>query len=1158
MNALLQFELQSYFKKIRFHLLMVFIVSIGVFAGTKFSISVGSEIYKNAPYTLFYMIGFLSLLSILFTTLLASQILFKEEEAHFNLILYATPITKKVYLKNRFILVFGISFLFFTLLVLGYLIGQQIKWNTNDYIHFDILNYLIPVILLGGINTFFCSALICSISWLTQNKLMTYISGLFIYILYMVALLFSNSPFMAQSMPQSEEARKIAALIDPFGLSGFFMQTNTYSITQKNTEIIFPEGYFLINRVVVLLLSICFLGSTYHFFSFQIKSRKSLKKNPISTIKKNRHAPIKKVIPVFNWYTAFKMLLSSTRLHLKYIVKSIPFILICLGLLFSVGMEIYGAIEKGIRLPQKYATSGVVTNTIIDTFPILGLIIILFYGHEIIWRSKTNRFHLIENATPQNELVKLVSKWLSLSIISIGLSTLLLLLGILFQVTYHYTFIDWKAYFGIYLFANCPLLLSAGLICLIQHWIPNKYAGLTISSIFVLLTATAIGKSFLIHPLLRFQIPLKAVYSDMNGFGVYGYSYVWLLLFGFSFVGLLLYMATQMLRKQKKHLQVTIIVVLVFMIGVSGFLFSKDFQFKNAQEILKNQAFYEKQFRKFQNKPQPSITNVITNVALFPSQNRYRITGEYHIQNKTNKPITEILVNFSDDFNIKKAILQVHNTSYTVTNQYEIINLQKDLLPQEEAVFNFVLEYQWFPVNGHQSFNAIVTNGSFMRISRYYPQFGYQADREIEKKEQRANFQLGDATSIKKLETPKTKTDDFIYLKMTISTENDQTAISVGELTNQWKEKNRNYFVYETSNLIPFRFAISSARYSLTETLYKGKKIEVYYHPKHSENVEHLIKNVKNTLDYCEQNFSEYPFKTIRFAEISSFTKGFAATAYPNTIFMTENTLFHSNIKADKQQDVINELAGHELSHIWWGNNQINPDDREGYTMLTESFAMYTELMLAKKMYGQKRVLENVNLHTGIYLNERNFETEKPLYKVNHNQTHLNYSKGMVVLYQLSEQIGEAKTNEALKNFLNKYKYPNKNPITTDFLNELYAITEKKKHPKIDDLFKKITLYNFQAKNMVVKENKNTFELYFDLIAHKYYENGKGKKTNVLFNDGVEIAIEFSDGTSKIIESAFFKFNKSIKIILEKKPVYLYFDPNQKFIKLTNERFSIL
>jgi hypothetical protein len=31
---------------------------------------------------------------------------------------------------------------------------------------------------------------------------------------------------------------------------------------------------------------------------------------------------------------------------------------------------------------------------------------------------------------------------------------------------------------------------------------------------------------------------------------------------------------------------------------------------------------------------------------------------------------------------------------------------------------------------------------------------------------------------------------------------------------------------------------------------------------------------------------------------------------------MTEDLIFHANIKADRQQDVINELAGHELSHL--------------------------------------------------------------------------------------------------------------------------------------------------------------------------------------------------------------------------------------------------
>lgn len=129
----------------------------------------------------------------------------------------------------------------------------------------------------------------------------------------------------------------------------------------------------------------------------------------------------------------------------------------------------------------------------------------------------------------------------------------------------------------------------------------------------------------------------------------------------------------------------------------------------------------------------------------------------------------------------------------------------------------------------------------------------------------------------------------------------------------------------------------------------------MYYHPSHHENVAHLIKNAKITMDYCETNFGKYPFKTIRFAEISNFTQGFNATAYPATIYMNENVSFHCNILADKQQDVINELAGHELAHLWWGNNQIDPDEREGDVMLTETLAMYTELMLLKRCMANKK-----------------------------------------------------------------------------------------------------------------------------------------------------------------------------------------------------------
>lgn len=58
-------------------------------------------------------------------------------------------------------------------------------------------------------------------------------------------------------------------------------------------------------------------------------------------------------------------------------------------------------------------------------------------------------------------------------------------------------------------------------------------------------------------------------------------------------------------------------------------------------------------------------------------------------------------------------------------------------------------------------------------------------------------------------------------------------------------------------------------------------------------------------------------------------------------------------------------------------------------------------------------------------------------------------------MYKLSELIGEEKVNLALRNFLAKHKYPALKPISTDFLKEIYIVSDKKFHKQIDNLFKK-------------------------------------------------------------------------------------------------------
>lgn len=1050
MKTLILFDLKSYCKNWRFLLLVVILLVFGIFGGSAARFTLSENLAYNSPYQVGFIIAFLSLTSIFFATLFSAQLALKEIDFNLNFIYFSLPISKKQFLWSRFTSIFILSFGFTLLLTISFFIGRNFASNGMKNVDFNLFYYLIPMLIFTVINTFFVVTITTSIGWFTKSKLFIYVSGLLLYVFYMASMLFSSSPFMANQLPQSKQAQTISAILDPFGLSAYFHQTTSLSIEQRNTDLLFPNGILLANRIGILVLSLLLLLLVTKRFSI-IKKVKSIKlksiPNEVSSL------PFAFVTTYKSNKVKLQSLFSFTKMNWLYVVKSIPFIVIVLSLLFAVGMEMYAEIEKGIRLPQKYASSGLMISTIIQNFYVLGALILVFYGNDLYWRSKNANFYYIEESTA-NFSMKFWSIWLTLIGLSFVFPTILILEGIVFQFLYNYPNIEWNIYAKTFLFTTFPLILIGGFTLIFQKIIKNKYFALAVSGIFVLLMTSSLGKVVIKHPLLKFLYTISFDYSDMNGFGSYENAFVQRLCFGFVLVLILLYFIHQ---NRKSVVKISFWLIAIFCIGLLSFLggnsvsgyVSKD---KNQVELA--QVNYEKQFRIFKSKPQPTITKVTTRVDLFPSENAYSIKGNYVLENKTQQSITEILFNFPDDFEIKKAVLYTEKGAISITNQYQIIRLKKVLLPYQKISFDFELLYQWKPVNGHQSFNAIVENGSFMRISRYFPQIGYNVSNEIENEKIRKQYQLGKRTEITRLEAPKVLNDDFISLDMIVSTEANQTVIGIGELTKQWKEKKRNVFQFQ-ADTIPFRFAISSANYAVKNELYKGKSFEVYYHPTHSENVAHLIKNAKITMDYCEENFGKYPFKTIRFAEISGFTKGFNATAYPATIYMNENMSFHCNILADKQQDVINELAGHELAHLWWGNSQIDPDEREGDVMLTETLAMYTEIMLLKKMYGKQKAKESITMHQDIFESEKGFSGDVPLIKATGDLTHVAYSKGAVAMYKLSELLGEEKVNLALRNFLNKHKYPNPKPISTDFLEEVYRVADKKQHKEIDVLFKR-------------------------------------------------------------------------------------------------------
>lgn len=1056
MNAIFQYELNQITKRWAFYPIFLAIVLLGIFCGNKFNMSAGEGIYLNSPYTIGFMIGMFSLSIIFFAILYATQILLKEWDAKFDLVIFSLPFSKTTYLNGKFWFFYLKTFLSFGLLILGFAIGQNLRTGDEMQMGLNIWHYLYPLLVFGLINSLFVCSFLVFLSYRTHKKLVVVIGGLLLYVLYMVLLVFSNSPFMSGSMPQSIEAQQISALLDPFGLSAYFFEARSFSVGQKNSGIVPLTNIFLINRAIFLFISGLFLWGSYTFFSFSRKQSHRTKKG-IKTKEINSIMSLKPIItPKFNFgrIMDLKSALSFTKLDLIYLFKSVIIAAVSLLLIFLIGMEMYADIDKGIRLPEKYATSGLLATSISSNFHLFGLMILAYFVNDLYWRSHASNFTLIEKSIYFSKS-KLKGHFISATVLVCFFTIVLIVEGLIFQFSYGYYSIDWKAYFGVFIFNAFPLILFSAFLLLINDTINNRYVSLGVSTVSVFALASPLSNYIFSYPLLHIFSGYNGIYSDFNGYGIYLSAFSQRLLFGIGLIALLWllkdFIKTKILNKKK----VLLGLVLVIFSVTSGMVFMDGYTPKNEDNLILEAINYEKTYRKYEAIPQPTITDVTTKINLYPSKNAYEISGNYVLKNQTNKPIQSILINFHPDLKIKTALFKSGSDKLQIEEYVTEVNLNQPLQPHEEASLTFNLSYKWFAVNGHQSFNAIVQNGSFLRISNYYPSIGYQDDREIDDAEKRADFNLGKASELKALESPEVFKDDFINLEMTISTEKSQTAIGTGDLIKEWSENNRNFAEYNVKN-IPFRFALASAEYENKSIQHKNVAINVYYSKKHFENVEYLINNAKITLDYCIENFGEYPFKTINFVEISAFTSGFAATAYPSSIFMTEDMIFHTNLEGDKKQDVINELAGHELSHLWWGNSQINPDYREGATMLTETLAMYTEMMLYKKMHGHEKMKERLEIHQQIYDNEKGLYDNQPLYKVKPGYSHIAYSKGAMVMVELSELLGEDNVNSALKSFLLNNQYPKK-PTSLDLLNELYKVAPNESAiAKIDKLFKTI------------------------------------------------------------------------------------------------------
>ncbi|PBJ06854.1 M1 family aminopeptidase [Flavobacterium sp. ACN6] len=1161
LSKLIQFEWHNNTRSWTFYATFIIYLILGFFVSAFANFSF-SGAYKNSPFVLAYAIGLISLMTIFSITLQTAQSFLKEYETKFDSIIFSSPISKFHYLASKFITAFIIAVVSFGMFIIGMIVGHQMSWlEKSELGPFEIINYVWPYLIIVIPNIFLCLSILTALAWLTRSKLFIYVGGLLIYILYIAGSIFSNSPLFANASPSSAKAMSLAAKIDPFGLAAFLEQTRYWTAIEKNTELVSLSGNFLFNRILWILVSMLLLFISYRLFSFRKTKTKKVKTPKIISKELNvLSSEIPKNIEFKTFRHNFAIFKSNIKMDIFLILKGIPFLLIVLLFSGLLMIEISDEIDGGIRLAEKITDTALLLTTIMDRLPFILILILLFYSSELLNRSENSKFEMLENTAPYSQFAVILAKLTSLFIIPLILISISILIGCGFQFANANAPIEIGLYLSLYYYLGFPLLLISIMIIAIQTFIKNKYIGLSIAAFVCILFCTGIGEQLGIsHPLLRFGNAFKTEYFDLNGFGRYTFPFHISMLYNFG-LALILLTLTGILWKRSASIvktfrrnsfniiqKTTLGFGIILFIGFGSYLFYKiniEYPYLTEEDQNNWSEKYENPFKKYTNLAQPTIVSVKSKVDLFPEENRYEVKGSYELINNSEKPIDSLLLYI--DRNSKLTSIEIPNSKKlddVSTFHHYWYRLKKPLLPQQKMKINFSFESSWSPFKGHTPFNSIIENGSFMRISRYFPLFGYQESNEISSKKERTKRHLKPQMPLKKLEDKSEIKYDFVDYDAVVSTSENQTAIGVGDLIGKWKKNNRNYFHYQSNGKIPFRFAFASAECQIKKTNYKGISIEVFYDKRHSRNIEKLIQDVQNTLDYCQSNFGKYPYKSIRYAEVSAFADGFAATSYPSTVFMKENFGFYSDLTNKDKEDVINQLTAHEMSHEWWGNAQISPEQKEGSWILTETLAQYTELMLYEKEHGLEKALETLKIHLDLYLSARSYDPETPLYKTNYDTPHLPYDKGMIIMHQLRMLIGEEKVNLALKNFLHQYKYPNPFPDAEDLLKEIYAVTDKKLHSKLDEMFKQIITYSSKIESVTSIKKNGFYEVSFKAVSEKYQENATGVRTQITNDSTINIGIY--DENRKLFHYTFLIKNNKIegKIKLKTKPQRIVIDP---------------
>jgi ABC-2 type transport system permease protein len=1148
-REIFRFELRQQLRSPFYWVIALAFGALAFSAATSDHVQIGGGIgntHRNAPYVVVDLLAHFILLGMFLITVFVAGAALRDFEAGTADLLFATPLSRRGYLGGRFAAGYLASLGVFLFVALGLCVGAMMPWIDPARLGATSLvayGYGFAVMVVPGL--FFISALLFLLATATRSMLGVYIGVIGFFVLWLVAVTVTGT---------NPDRLTLGALIDPFGIGAFEVATRYWTAADRNTRLPEVTGLLLANRLAWLAIGAALLWTAFACFRTDREGRRlgrrrraaeTAAEDPEAALAERRAVAAPAVALRSDGAARWPQFLWLARFETRAVLAAVAFLVMLAFGLMNLGADL--AFSGELFGTKVLPVTHLMMEEMDGSYNFLLLIIVAFYAGELVWRERNARVSEVSDAFPLPDWVPLTAKLTALAAVIVIFLAAGSVECAVYQLIRGYHRIEPGLYAANIALTALKFLLLGALALFLQVIANNKFRGYLLIVLF-LISRIVLKQLNFEHHLYDFGSAPETPYSDMNGYGHFLAGHLWFSAYWSCLAVALLVLAAlywtrgtaQGWRERTRIAgarfrtpsRITLALSLAAFAGLGAWIFYNTNVVNHyvPEDLAKERkADYEKLYRRYKDLPQPRIVDERADIDIYPAERRLDVRGHYRLVNRSAAAIRDLHMRLPDEVELIAAQFAPHTlVSDDRVHGYSIYRLTTPLAPGESMDFDFTLRYRSTGFRNKPNDTHVVENGTFFD-NRWFPHFGYTEEGQLEDRNDRRRYGLGPVPRMAKIDDQAARRNsliccdsDWVRFETTISTAPDQIALAPGYLEREWTADGRRYFHYRMDQPTLNFFSFQSARYAVKRDRWNDVALEVYYDPHHEYNVARMLDAMKKSLAHFSAAYSPYQFRQLRILEFPDYER--FAQSFANTVPYSEALGFIADLRDPADIDYVFYVTAHEVAHQWWAHQVIGAMV-QGVTMLDETFAQYSALMVQEREYGSPQMRRFLKYELDRYLTGRSGEVveEMPLALVE-NQQYIHYRKGSLVMYALKDSLGEDLVDRTLRRFDQEFAFrPPPYPTTDDFLADLGADAGAGAAPLIDDLFHRITLFdNRVIEARAVRRADGRYELRLRVHAAKLYADGTGRETPAGVSEPIDIGVfargpDGTEATEKVL-----------------------------------------